>query len=352
MNKDRIKTFADKVYADMAGAMAMAMAYIGVEKGIFRAMAGKGPMTIDTVVAATGLQNRYIEEWLCGMTAAGYLEHDPEAATFMLPDEHSYLVASEGTDHFMGGLFHVTPVLLSIVPKIADAFEKGGGIEFKDYGPRCVHALDLINSGQYEQRLAAYWLPQIPGVTKRLESGGRVLDVGCGVGRVGTSIAKAFPRTTVVGLDPDQESIRQARDTAAAAGVSARIQFVVGTTRDYKPEGQFDLITTFDCVHDFAEPVQTLQEIRSLLSPDGTLLIVEPRAADRLEQNVNSLGAVYYGFSLFHCMPQSLASGGPGLGTCMGPARLTALVREAGFSECGQLTAIRSQTHLFFAAKP
>jgi SAM-dependent methyltransferase len=169
---------------------------------------------------------------------------------------------------------------------------------------------------------------------------------------VGASIAKAFPTAAVVGLDPDEESIRQARIAAAAAGVATHIQFVVGTTRDYEPEAPFDLITAFDCVHDFAEPVRTLQEIRALLRPDGTLFIVEPRAADRLEENVNPLGAVYYGFSLFHCVPQSLASGGPGLGTCMGPTKLTALVREAGFGGCEQLTAVRSQTHLFFAAKP
>src|SRR5262245_11633224 len=239
MNKDRIKTFADKVYRDMAGAMAMGMAYIGVEKGIFRAMTGKGPMTKEMVVAATGLQDRYVEEWLSGITTAGYLEHDPQAATFTLPDEHSYLVASEGTDHFMGGLFHVTPVLLSVAPKIADAFEKGGGIKFEDYGQQCVHAIDLINSGQYEQRLTSYWLPQMPEVTKRIESGGRVLDVGCGVGRVAASIAKAFPRAAVVALDPDEESIRQARIAATAAGVATHIEFVVGTTRDYEPEAPF-----------------------------------------------------------------------------------------------------------------
>jgi 2-polyprenyl-3-methyl-5-hydroxy-6-metoxy-1,4-benzoquinol methylase len=209
----------------------------------------------------------------------------------------------------------------------------------------------LINSGQYEQRLVNYWPLQLPDVTRRIEAGGRVLDVGCGVGRVAKSIAKAFPTATVVGLDPDRESIRQARDSADAAGLGGNIMFIAGSTRDYRPEEPFDLITAFDCVHDFAEPARTLQEIRSLLKPGGTLFIVEPRAADRLEQNVNPLGAVYYGFSLFHCMPQSLATGGPGLGTCMGPARIAALVREAGFGRCEQL-GIRSQTHLFFAAKP
>jgi 2-polyprenyl-3-methyl-5-hydroxy-6-metoxy-1,4-benzoquinol methylase len=351
MDEDKVEAFADKVYGDMAGAMAMGMAYIGVEKGLFGAMAGKGPMTKDEVTAATGLQPRYVEEWFAGMASARYLHFDPEAKTFTLPDENSYLVASEGTDHFMGGLFCIAPMLLRVAPKVAEAFETGGGIRFDQFGPDCVHALDLLNGGQYERRLASYWLQQLPDVIGRLEAGGRALDVGCGVGRVASSIAKAFPKATVVALDPDRESIRQARVAAEAAGLGGRVAFIAGSTRDYRSKEPFDLITAFDCVHDFAEPVKTLQEIRSLLRPDGTLFIVEPRAADRLEQNINSLGAVYYGFSLFHCVPQSLANGGPGLGTCMGPAKTAALVREAGFGSCEQLD-IRSQTHIFFAAKP
>ncbi len=350
MDKDKIKSFAEKVYGDMAGAMAMGMAYIGVEKGLFRAMAGKGAMTSADVVAASALQPRYVEEWLAGMTAAGYLEYDPDATTFQLPDEYSYLLASEGTDHFMGGLFHFAPVALSIAPKVADAFENGGGVKFEECGPECVKALDLMNSGQYEQRLPSYWLAQMPDVVERLEAGGRVLDVGCGVGRVATTIAKAIPDAIVIGLDPDRESIRQAREAASAAGLGERVTFVANTTRDYEAEEPFDLITAFDCVHDFAEPVATLEEVRSLLSPEGTLFIVEPRAGDRLEENIHPLGAVYYGFSLFHCMTQSLANGGPGLGTCMGPAKTEALVRQAGFSRFERL-GIRSQTHLFYAAK-
>lgn len=351
MNKDKIKNFANEVYRDMAGAMAMGMAYVGVRNGLFQLMLGKGPMTKEEVVAASKLQSRYIEEWLAGMTAAGYLEYDPDTESFQLPDEHSYLLASEGTDHFMGGLFYFAPVLLSVAPKVAEAFERGGGVKFEDFGPDCVTALDMLNSGQYEQRLCSYWLAQMPDVVECLENGGLVLDVGCGVGRVSTTIAKAYPKCQAVGLDPDKESIRQARAAAESAGLSNRVEFVVGTTAAYKPDRQFDLITACDCVHDFAEPVRTLREIRSMLNPEGTLFMVEPRAADRLEDNVNPLGAVYYGFSLFHCMTQSLANGGQGLGTCMGPKKTEALAREAGFSHFEKLD-IRSQTNLFYAAKP
>lgn len=351
MDKDQVKAFADKVYGDMAGAMAVGMAYVGVKTGLFRAMAGKGHVRADEVVQATGLHSRYVEEWLKGMAATGYLDYDPAQLTFQLSDEHAYLVASEGTDHFMGGLFYFTPVLLAVAPKVADAFRTGGGVRFEDFGSECVTALDMINSGQYEQRFSSYWLAKLPNVVQKLQDGGRVLDVGCGVGRVGVAIAKAFPKCEVVGLDPDPESIKKAQETAASAGVQDRIRFVAKTTRDLGRGDGFDLITACDCVHDFSAPRQTLGEFRALLKPEGTLFVVEPKAADRLEDNLNPIAAMYYGFSLFHCMTQSLAQGGPGLGTCLGPERTIALLREGGFSDVLQLP-IKSQINLFYAARP
>jgi len=349
MDKGRVKAFADKVYGDMAGAMAVGMAYVGVKTGLFHAMAGKGYVRADEVIQASGLHPRYVEEWLKGMAATGYLDYDPAQQTFQLSDEHAYLVTSEETDHFMGGLFYFAPVLLAVAPKVADAFRTGGGVRFEDFGPECVVALDMINSGQYEQRFGSYWLAKLPDVVERLQDGGRVLDVGCGVGRVGVAIAKAFPKCEVVGLDPDPESIRKARETAANAGMGDRIRFVANTTHDLDGDGGFDLITVCDCVHDFSAPQRTLGEIRNLLKPEGTLFIVEPKAADRLEDNMNPIAGMYYGFSLFHCMTQSLADGGPGLGTCMGPASMEKLLHEAGFAHIEKLD-IRSQTNLFYAA--
>jgi ubiquinone/menaquinone biosynthesis C-methylase UbiE len=351
MNKDQVKVFVDKVYGDMAGAMAVGMAYVGVKTGLFHALAGKGHVRAADVILATGLQPRYVEEWLNGMAAAGYLDYNAGAQTFQLPEERAYLVASEGTDHFMGGLFYFAPVLLGVAPKVVDAFRTGGGVRFEEFGPECVVALDMINSGQYEQRLGSYWLAKLPEVVQRLQNGGRVLDVGCGVGRVAVAIAKAFPKCEVVGLDPDPESIRQAREAAAKEGLQDRIQFVARSTRDLDRGDGFDLITACDCVHDFSAPHRTLGELRALLKPEGTLFVVEPKAADRLEDNLHPIAAMYYGFSLFHCMTQSLAQNGPGLGTCMGPARTQELLHEVGFSRVEKLD-IKSQTNLFYAARP
>jgi ubiquinone/menaquinone biosynthesis C-methylase UbiE len=245
----------------------------------------------------------------------------------------------------------MVPVLLRTAPDVATAFARGGGVKFEAFGSEAVAGLDLMNRGQYEQRLTSYWLKALPDAAARLQAGGRALDVGCGAGRVCMALAKNFPAAPIVGLDPDKESIRQAETAAAAAGLSGRVSFVAASTGDLDASERFDLVTACDCIHDFAAPERTLQEIHDLLDPQGTLFIIEPKAGDRLEDNINPIGTMFYGFSIFHCMTQSLAHGGPGLGTCLGPARTEALLRNAGFQGFERLD-IKSPTNLFYAARP
>jgi 2-polyprenyl-3-methyl-5-hydroxy-6-metoxy-1,4-benzoquinol methylase len=340
MDREKTKLAIDKVFRDMAGAMSAGMAFVGTRTGLFRAMAGKGPLSLDEVVRASGLQPRYVEEWLKGMASAGYLEYKENK--YLLTEEMAYFVASDGTDHFVGGMWEMVPPLMRAAPKVAEAFAKGGGVRFEDFGPDCIEALDLINRGQYEQRFASYWLAALPDIVSRLKAGGRMLDFGCGSGHVALAIKHAFPKAEVAGFDVDARSIARAREAAG----SQAIRF--GTE---KPSGQFDLVTICDCIHDLAAPEATLRQVRELVKPGGTLFIVEPKAADRLEDNLNPVATMFYGFSVFHCMTQSLARGGPGLGTCMGPAQTEKLVRAAGFSDFRMLD-IKSMTNLFYAAQP
>jgi 2-polyprenyl-3-methyl-5-hydroxy-6-metoxy-1,4-benzoquinol methylase len=347
VDKDKARQALDKVFRDMAGAMAAGMVYVGVKTGLLREMAGKGAMTASEVAKRSRLQPRYVEEWLKGMVAAGYLDYDPSAQTYSLPEEQAYFLASDETDHFVGGLFAMVPPLLRVAPDVARAFAAGGGVGFEAFGPECVEALELINGGQYDARFADYWMKSVPQAAERLRAGGRALDVGCGSGRVCIALARAFPQAEIMGIDPDAESIRRAR---ASAGDS-RIEFVAGDAFSVDRQSGFDFVTLCDTLHDLAEPEKTLERIRSLLKADGTLFIVDPKAADRLEDNRNSVAATFYGFSLFHCMTQSLARGGPGLGTCLGPAATEALVRRAGYTRFERLD-IRSLTNLFYCAQP
>jgi 2-polyprenyl-3-methyl-5-hydroxy-6-metoxy-1,4-benzoquinol methylase len=350
MDKERIKSFSDRIFADMAGAMTAGLGYVGVKTGLFQAMEGKGPLTLERVVEASGLQSRYVEEWLKGMACTGYLDHDPGTGTYQLPAEHAFLLCSEGTDHFMGGLFGVAPALLRFAPRVAEAFKKGGGVPFEDYGADCIEAFDRVNRGQYEQRFAGYWLGFLPEVVERLKTGGSVLDVGCGVGRVVLTLAKAFPGAIIAGVDTDGGSIESAREAAEREGLGGRARFTAGTPGDIEPAEKFDLVTACDCIHDMTDPVKTLVDIRARLKPDGVLFIVEPRVSDRLEENRNPMATMFYGFSVFHCMTQSLARGGAGLGTCMGPARLKALLLDAGFTRI-DTPDIKSQSFSFCAVR-
>jgi 2-polyprenyl-3-methyl-5-hydroxy-6-metoxy-1,4-benzoquinol methylase len=270
------------------------------------------------------------------------VDRDPGQTVIVRDPSPNVIVADDFRDRL---LIRDVPPLMRVAPEVAEAFRVGGGVGFEEFGPGCVEALDLINRGQYESRLADYWLKSLPDVAAKLAAGGRALDVGCGSGSVCGALAKAFPATEIVGIDPDPESIQRAQQSFPA------VKFLQETTSGMKRDNGFDLITLCDVLHDLAAPMQTLKEIRALLAPDGVLFIVEPKAADRLEDNRDAVSTTFYGFSLFHCMTQSLARGGPGLGTCLGPAATGKLLHEAGFSRFDRLD-IKSLTNLFYAARP
>lgn len=349
MDKERIGKFANAVYRDMAGAMAIGMGYLGLKTGLFEAMKDGAPVSANDLAEKTGLSRRYVEEWLNGMTSAGWLEHEEEAGTFTMPVEHGFLLASEETDHYMGGLFLAGPSLLSQAPAVARAFREGGGVHFDAFDGDWIEALNLMNGGAYRHRLASYWMKQLPDIEERLAAGGRALDIGCGVGKVSIALAEAYPEARITGFDPDGNSVALARKAAGSAGTD-QVEFVEGLITDITPEPVFDFAGMFDCLHDLAEPEATLMEIRKRIAPGGALMVMEPRAADRLADNLSPLGTVYYGFSLFHCMTQSLAEGGPGLGTCMGPKKTMSLLSGAGFSDVQELP-IKSQTNMFFVGR-
>ena len=300
MDKQRIAAFADRLFGDIAASTATGLAYIGVKKGLFHAMAGKGALRLEQVVGNSGLQARYVEEWAKAMFAAGYLDYDPAAETYTLPEEHAYLLASEGMDHFLGGLFYQSVGCLGVAPRVAKAFEHGGGVPFAAYGDEMLVGLNLANQGIYEHRFARYWLKALPETEEKLRGGGKALDVGCGTGRVSLTLANAFPDARFMGVDLDEQSIRRVRADAEGEQLQERVQFEAKPVQGLDPQERFDLITVCDTMHDFAEPVETLAAIRDRLAPDGVLFVVEPKVADRLEDNRNPIAAMFYGFSVLH----------------------------------------------------
>ncbi len=345
MDRQRANEFMVKLVGDMATALAANLLVVGDRLGLFAAMAGAGPLSAAELAARTGIAPRYAEEWLAVMAGAGYVLHDGER--FELPAEHARSLVNTSSEHCVTGLFASLPLLAAMVPQLSDAFRSGGGIGFAEFGAELPEALAAMNRALYEQRLISAWLPAVPGVVQRLQAGGRALDVGCGAGVVPITLARAYPQAEVAGMDLDARSIAMARAAAEAAGV--RVRFEVAAIDALAAGPGWDLVSCFDVIHDLPDPLGALQHIRRALTPGGTFLMVEPKVADELADNLgNPFARMLYGLSCLHCVPQSLAQGGPGLGACWGERRARALAAQAGFERFERLE-IRNPSLAFYA---
>lgn len=345
-----MKAAVEQVYRDMAGTMAATLGYLGVKTGLFRVLANAGPLTSAQVTERSGLQARYVEEWLKGMVAARYLDYLPAAQTFSLSEERGYLLAADGSDHDAGSLFTWIPALVRVAPQVAEAFRRGGGVPFSAYGEDNVDALDAMNRGRYERQLAQEWLATVPDAVAALQAGATALDIGCGVGRVSLALARAFPIARCVGADLSEVSIGKAQAAARTEGLAGRVRFSHGSLDALPPGERYALITAMDCIHDFPAPLETLRAVRERLASGGVLFVMEPKVADRLEDNRSDIAAMFYGFSVLHCMTQSLAADGAGLGACLGAAGMERLTREAGFTRF-EVLPIRSVVNLYYAVR-
>ncbi len=349
MDKEKSTKFMLKVVGDVATALAAGLLVVGDRAGLFKSMQGAGWLSAAELAGRSGVLVRYVEEWLATMAGAGYVDYDPVADSFLLPDEHALFLTDATSEYYLGGLFGSLPGLMSMAPKLATAFQTGSGISFADFGAELPQTLEVMNRPVYEARLVRSWLPALPDVVARLQAGGRALDVGCGTGVVPITLARAYPLATVAGLDLDQRSIDIARGYAQEAGLAERVQFTASTIEALPQAPGWDLISTFDVMHDLPDPLGAMRHIRGALNAGGTYLMVEPKTADDLEKNMgNPFARMFYGISCLHCVPQSLAQGGPGLGACWGEKRARAFAREAGFTRFERLE-IRTAGLAFFA---
>lgn len=327
----RIEEVAGKVLGDLAATMATIACGIGQRLGLFRALA-EGPARSDEVATATGLQERYVREWASGLTAAGYLVHHPEDGRFSLSPEHAAVLADERHPAFLGAAHEVVRELFGVLDPLEQAFRRGGGVTLASYGDEFWSAVRRLTGVSFEHLLVPNWIPAIAGLEERLNAGARLADVGCGGGVALIELAKAFPRSTFNGFDIHGPNIEHAAQAARAAGIADRVTFERRDATEALP-GRYDAVTLFDVAHDCSDPVRLLREVRSALTSDGVLVILEARCGERLEDNQGPVGTLLYGLSLLHCLPQSLAAGGAGLGTCGLPeSKLRKLCVEAGFT--------------------
>ncbi len=326
----KVKTFAGLMTNDLGAAMQGALSYIGDRLGIFKALAAAGAVTPGEIAARTGLNERYLREWLGAMTAARYIDFDAAAERYSMPPEHALILADENSQFFMGGFMQMIVPEVSMAPKLLESFRTGRGLPQSEYPSEVFEAIERISAPMYRHSLVRKWLPAMPAVEARLREGAVALDVGCGSGRAVIAMAAAYPNSRFHGYDAHAGSVERARTNAAAAGVSDRATFDVMDCAKLPP-AQFDLISCFDVIHDSVDPVGLMRSIRGALKPGGAFLMVEVNVSGKVEENVNPLGRLMYSASTLYCMTVSLAHDGAGIGALMGEERARALAAEAGF---------------------
>jgi 2-polyprenyl-3-methyl-5-hydroxy-6-metoxy-1,4-benzoquinol methylase len=330
VDEQRLNEFLGKAVSDLGAAISAVLVSIGDELGLYKALA-VGPMTAGELADATGTNVRYVREWLANQAAGGYIDYDATTERFSLSPEQAICLTDAGGPADVPGAYAIVRDLFHIRDRAIENFRSGQGMEWGEHHPCLFSGTERFFRSTYNSNLLTGWLPALDGAMDKLKAGARVADVGCGHGASTVLMAQAFPNSQFVGIDYHDQSIATARERAAAAGVS-NAQFQVADATSYDG-GPYDVIAFFDCLHDMADPVGAATHARRALDADGHVMVVEPFANDRLEENLNAVGRVYYGASTLVCVPVSLARSGPALGAQAGERRLReVLVDGAGFT--------------------
>ena len=342
--------FLGKLVGDLGAACSAALVGIGDRLGLYSALADGGPQTPDALARRTSTDERYVREWLSAQAAAGYVDYDAAAGTFGLNEVQQLAFADASSPaHFLGG-FQVARSMFKDLDRIVDAFKSGSGVGWHEHDPELFCGTERFFRSGYNANLVPSWIPALDGVEAKLRTGARVADVGCGRGASTIIMARAFPASTFVGFDYHEPSIVSARQQAEQAGVATQVRFDTAAAKSFSGR-DYDLVCIFDALHDMGDPVGAARHVRESLAADGTWLLVEPFAGDRLEQNLNPVGRVFYSASTMICTPASRSQEvGLALGAQAGPQRLEAVCREAGFTRFRRAT--ETPFNLVLEARP
>jgi len=350
INEAKLEAFMGQAVADMGAIISAPLFLIGEKLGLYKAMAHAGPLTSEEVAERSGAAERYVREWLRNQAAGGYITYDAEEDRYTLPDEHALALADEDSPFYILGVYDSIASLYADEDQILEAFRSGRGMGWHEHDHRLFRGTERFFRPGYRGNLVSEWIPALDGVEAKLERGAKVADVGCGHGASTIIMAEAFPNSQFVGFDYHEASIERAAEAAEEAGVGDRISFEVAAAKDYPGSG-YDLVCVFDCLHDMGDPVGAAAHVRQTLDGDGTWMIVEPFANDRVEENLNPVGRIFYGASTVICTPASLAQEvGLALGAQAGQARLTEVLSEGGFTRVRRAT--ETPFNLILEARP
>ncbi|TML27549.1 MAG: methyltransferase domain-containing protein [Actinobacteria bacterium] len=347
---EKLEQFVFRAVDEVGATLNSALVVMGDKLGLYKALAGAGPLTPVELARRTGVAERYVREWLNGQAAGGYVEYDGATGTYTLPPEQAVALADESSPAFLPGFFQVALGSVIDSPRVTEAARNGDGVGWHEHNHDVFEGIERFFRPGYNANVVPSWLPALDGVIEKLERGASVADMGCGHGSSTILMAQAFPNSTFFGSDIHEGSIETARKRAEEAGVADRVTFEASPASSYSGR-DYDLVTTFDALHDMGDPVGAARHVRETLADDGTWMIVEPMAGDRIEDNLNPVGRAYYGFSTFLCTPGSLSQEvGLALGAQAGPARIKDVVSAGGFSRFG--IAAQTPFNLVYEARP
>jgi SAM-dependent methyltransferase len=333
IDETKVEQFAEQAIGDFSGMLTIALCHVGDRLGLFKELALNGPANASELAERAGINERYAAEWLRGLAAPGYLEYDEETRRYALSPEHALVLAVEGSPAFLGGGYQMFGSMFGPLDHIVRAFREGGGAGQDRYPADFWAGMERFTNSWFENFLVQTWIPSMPDVQAKLEAGCDYADVGCGSGRALIKLAQAYPSSRFAGYDIFQTQVDRARANSDAAGLSDRITVDVADASQVLPK-QYDVISTYDVIHDAPDPLGLLKGISQSLKPGGIYVCLDINCADRHEENEGPLAAMFYGFSVFYCMTTSLANGGAGLGTCGFPeAIVRELCEQAGFSK-------------------
>jgi 2-polyprenyl-3-methyl-5-hydroxy-6-metoxy-1,4-benzoquinol methylase len=336
VDEQRLNAFLGKAVGDLGAALSAVLISIGDELGLYKALSA-GPLTAAQLASKTGTSERYIREWLANQAAGGYIEYDAAKETFALSPEQALCLADPSGPVDLPGAYSIVRDLFHVRDRALENFRSGQGMEWGEHHQCLFHGTERFFRASYNAHLLTSWLPALDGAVEKLKSGARVADVGCGHGASTILMAKAFPKSMFIGIDYHPASIETATQRANAAGVN-NARFEVADATSYGGD-RYDVIAFFDCLHDMADPSGAARHAAKMLKPDGHVMVVEPMADDRLENNLNPVGRVYYGASAMICVPVSLAKNGPALGAQAGERRLRdTLMNQGKFSRVRRAT--------------
>jgi SAM-dependent methyltransferase len=332
VDHDKVMQFVFRAVDEVGATLNAALVVMGDKLGYYRVLAADGPLVPTELAERSGTAEPYAREWLNAQAAGGYVTYDPATGRYTLPAEHAIALTMEDSPAFLPGFFQIALGTVHDTEQVIEAARSGSGIGWHEHGSDVHLGCERFFRPSYLANLVDGWLPALDGVVPKLRTGARVADVGCGHGASTIAMAQAFPNSTFVGSDYHRESIEVARARAEAAGVSDRVTFEISPAGGFSGSG-YDLVTMFDCLHDMGDPVGAARHVRDAVAADGTWMIVEPMAGDRVEDNLNPVGRAYYGFSTLLCTPSSLSQDvGLALGTQAGPARIRDVATAGGFT--------------------